>query len=66
MSRTVNEERGPYDPNHDEHDGADGVERIGDILHRLMNERGWPLTVGVTRANGHNPDATDDPSHGDV
>ena len=62
----MTEEGGPYDLHHDEHDGADGVERIGDVLHRLIDERGWPLTVGVTRAGSHNPRANDDLPHGDA
>jgi hypothetical protein len=61
----VTEERGTYhlhpaDP--DRHD--DGVERVGDILHRLIAERGWPLP-GLTPTNGDRPGADDAPWRGD-
>lgn len=45
----VTEDHGTYD---DADDASDGVERIGDILRRLIDERGWPMALGHTRANG--------------
>ena len=66
MSRTVTEEHSPNDFQYGKRDGTEGLERIGDVLHRLIDERGWPLTVGVTLAGSYNPLANDDLAPGDV
>jgi hypothetical protein len=50
----VTEEHPTYDQA-DSAEASEGVERIGDILRRIIQERGWPLAVGSTRANGDSP-----------
>ena len=50
----MTEERGPYDLHAEDPDcDLAGVERIGDVVRQFIDERGWPLTVSHTRANGH-------------
>ena len=50
----MSEERGAY---HLHVEDADrelvGVERVGDVLRQLIDERGWPLNVGHPPADGH-------------
>ncbi len=48
------EDHGTYD-HADSADATDGVERIGDILRQIIDERGWPLAIGHARANGDSP-----------
>lgn len=50
----MTEDHGTYD-DADSADASDGVERIGDILRRLIDERGWPSAIGHTRTNGNGP-----------
>ena len=50
----MTEEHSTYDHD-DRDDDSDGVERIGDVLHRFVDLRRWPLPVDVTRANGDGP-----------
>ncbi|MDP8931402.1 MAG: hypothetical protein M3O70_23250 [Actinomycetota bacterium] len=60
----MTEEHGPYELHHD--DKAEGVERIGDVLRQLIDERGWPQSDGIEPVNGDRPGADDVPRHGDV
>jgi hypothetical protein len=39
----------------DSAEASEGVEPIGDILRRLIKERGWPLAVGSAQPNGDSP-----------
>lgn len=62
----MTEERGTYNLHHFDPDRQDdGVERIGDILQRLIDERGWPLP-DVTPTIGDRPGADDAPRRGDA
>jgi LmbE family N-acetylglucosaminyl deacetylase len=63
---TVTEERGTYHLHHADPDrDVDGVERVGDILHRLIDKCGWPLP-GVTPTNGDRPGTNDAPRRDDA
>jgi hypothetical protein len=49
----LTEERGSYDLHVEDPDrDLGGVERVGDVLRQLIDERGWPLATGPARANG--------------
>ncbi len=57
----MSEERGPYDLHaEDPEPGLVGVERVGDVLRQLIDERGWPLTPGHAQANGQCPGGDDE------
>ena len=58
------EERGAYDAHDDDRQAGEGIERIGDLLGRFIDERGWPLPSGKTRANGSHPCDKSNLSHG--
>jgi hypothetical protein len=61
----VTEERGTYDLNHAHPDHTDGIERLGDILHRLIDHRGWRPLLEVTPTNGHHAGTDDESPLGD-
>jgi hypothetical protein len=64
---TVAEERGTYDDAHRDPDrGVEGVEHIGDVLGRLIEERGWPLPPRIVQANGHRSGGNDGSRHADA
>lgn len=61
----MSEEHGPYSF-HNGDDAAEGVERISDVLRRLVVDRGWPLSVGAPRVNGSSPGTHEDRGRGDA
>ena len=62
----MTEQHGPYNLNHDAPDDAGGgIERIGDVLRPLIDERGRRLAEG-TRPHGDSPGPEDDSGHGDA
>jgi len=64
---SVAEERGTYNvPDNEPDRGVDGVEHIGDVLGRLIEERGWPSLRRIVQANGTRPGTNDGSRHADA
>ncbi len=64
---TVTEERGTYNvPDEGPDRAAVGVEHIGDVLRRLIDERGWPPLGRIPQANGNRPGTNDGRWHADA
>lgn len=63
--KDVSEEHHTYDTHEGDVDGGpDRLQRIDDVLRHLIEERGWPLPVGFTKANGVDPGDNGFPSRG--
>ena len=62
----MTEERGTYNLHHLDPDrDHGGLERVGDLLRRLIDQRGWPPLLDITPVNGNRP-SDHDPWHGDA
>ena len=62
--KDVSEEHDTYNTHQGDVDGGpDGLQRIDDVLRQLIEELGWPLPVGFTKAHGAAPGDNGFPSH---
>ncbi len=48
----MSEERSTYEARKPERRQLDGVQRIGDVIRQIVDERDWPLRNSQPRANG--------------
>ena len=63
----MTEKRGTYSvPNEQPDRGAVGVEHIGEVLRRLIDERGWWRLERLPQVNGNRPGTNDRSWHGDA
>jgi hypothetical protein len=52
----VSEEQGAYQSHDAERDDLDGVQRIGELIRQILEERDWPIPHDRPDANGdHRP-----------
>ena len=62
----VTEERGTYNvPNEHLDRGAMGIQHIGDVLRRLVDERGWLRPESIPNINGNGLGTNGGSRHGD-